>query len=573
MADPDQIGVMHYQLQHRETASGIGYFACAPPEEMDMAACVARLRDCPNDAFMARHLIGLIGGTGKSDRAEWIASHAGESRRLAALLAEAAVMLKMPDLLKQRYSMEDLRNLAGFSPLICLRYETMPEREAHRAWVRMMGENIQHHRPLVPPKEMKLRPPESALSGARDAGGGAGLAALHETLAGKSGPSRYRLTAPEETIERADRALTEAGVEMGEMQRHEASLSPVGLLRPWQLDRTVRVGRHRFRLFGTQTAYGRGLDLDSARAALMMEIVERCGAFASVDGDILPDHAPSHRLIRARRSDLLADGLDAIHPDTLSTDVPYADELLYWIAGESRKAGASAPVWVPAQSVFVFANLDEVKLYQGLGSTGLASGNTPAEARLSGLLEIIERDHDATTPFDPAACFTVETTDPLLGRLLEHYREGGIRVQFQDLTADLGVPCCKCFVEQRDGTLVKGTGAHLNARRALISALTETPYPFPMGPPSGYGLHGLIRVPVENLPDYTLADPEQDLALLERLLAANGFTPIHVDLTRSDMGIPVSRAILPGMESAGDFSRFSRLHPRLYRNYCRRFNP
>jgi ribosomal protein S12 methylthiotransferase accessory factor YcaO len=78
-----------------------------------------------------------------------------------------------------------------------------------------------------------------------------------------------------------------------------------------------------------------------------------------------------------------------------------------------------------------------------------------------------------------------------------------------------------------------------------------------------------VRVPLEALPDYDRGDWAQNLALLERLLLANGYEPVYVDLTRADLGLPVVRAIVPGMELLGDFDRFSRVHPRLYGHYRR----
>jgi ribosomal protein S12 methylthiotransferase accessory factor YcaO len=135
----------------------------------------------------------------------------------------------------------------------------------------------------------------------------------------------------------------------------------------------------------------------------------------------------------------------------------------------------------------------------------------------------------------------------------------------------MGIPCCKCFVIRPKGGIVKGTGAHLTARKALISAMTETPYPFPFCDPSGPGLDRPIRVPVENLPDYCLGNGAENLRLLETLLIANGYHPIYADLTRKDLNIPVVRALIPGMDISGDFGPFSRVHPSLYYNYMKMF--
>jgi ribosomal protein S12 methylthiotransferase accessory factor YcaO len=57
--------------------------------------------------------------------------------------------------------------------------------------------------------------------------------------------------------------------------------------------------------------------------------------------------------------------------------------------------------------------------------------------------------------------------------------------------------------------------------------------------------------------------------MMETLLLANGFRLIYADLTRSDIGLPVVRAIVPGMEILADFDRHSRVHPRLYANYLK----
>jgi len=82
---------------------------------------------------------------------------------------------------------------------------------------------------------------------------------------------------------------------------------------------------------------------------------------------------------------------------------------------------------------------------------------------------------------------------------------------------------------------------------------------------------GLLRVPLENLPDYSTGKPESDLAMLEKLLADNGLHPIYVDLTREDTNLPVVRALVPGMEINGYWDRFTRVHPEFIRQYQQMF--
>jgi ribosomal protein S12 methylthiotransferase accessory factor YcaO len=172
-------------------------------------------------------------------------------------------------------------------------------------------------------------------------------------------------------------------------------------------------------------------------------------------------------------------------------------------------------------------------------------------------------------PFDASRCFHLSSDDAEIGGLLADYEARGIQLQFQDLTHELGIPCYKCMVMGSRGGVAKGTGAHLDGRRALLSALTETPYPYPGGPPSGPALQGLAMRRLEDLPRFGCGDPPSDLALLENLLQANGYRPIYVDLTREDVGIPVFKAIVPGMEFSADFDSTSRVSPRLFANYLR----
>ncbi len=72
-----------------------------------------------------------------------------------------------------------------------------------------------------------------------------------------------------------------------------------------------------------------------------------------------------------------------------------------------------------------------------------------------------------------------------------------------------------------------------------------------------------------NLPNYSTGRFAADLEILENLILANGYRIFYVDLMRKDIGIPVQRAIIPGMELSADFDRFSRVSPRLFSNYLK----
>ena len=243
----------------------------------------------------------------------------------------------------------------------------------------------------------------------------------------------------------------------------------------------MRNSRLNHSLRGQATAYGRGLSLAQARASYAMEIVERASAYVSVGpgqagigGEVLDRKLPL-LLIKARYADLKAQGRAVLDPGLLPLEASCPDAPLYWL---TARAVDGAEVLVPAQAVFLFCNLDEPGLFLAGGSTGLASGNSLDEAKVAAITEILERDAEATTPFSRARCFTLRSRDQRIQSLLEDYAARGIRVQFQDLTTELGLPVYQCFVTALDGTVARATGANLNGARAALAALTETPWPY-----------------------------------------------------------------------------------------------
>ena len=560
---------MIYELRLLTTESATGYFGCIPEADLGYEGFLAYARRHPNDEFMRRHLLRIISGWDELRLKRCIAELDPEDRFLQALLWEASQARPRPKQYQRNFPQKTLKPLAAHTPLVDLKSQLLRDRGRHRKWIALFRENILEHRPLPDPETIgwAAPTPEAGIQKLLEP-----RLTLKQIVAQPRTPSEKAgapAPGPEQVHALALERLRQAGVTVGNEMRHTASLSPIALLRRWQMKTAVSNGRHDFALSGELTAYGRGIDFESARAACIMEVVERCSSFAGFDGRGPAGYLTPPQLIHGRLSDLLRDGAAALDPNDLALEAPYRDEPLYWLEAREQTLTGLRSIFIPAQCVFLFCNLDEIKLFSALGSTGLGAGVTPAGARLSALSEVVERDCEGTTPFVRALCFEIETQDERLAALLESYRVNGVHLQFQDLTPPTGLPCCKCFVVSGDGRIAKGTGAHLDARRALLAALTETPFPYPGGPPSQPAMEGLVRVPVEALPDYACGDPDEDLRTMETLLVANGFRLIYADLTRADIGLPVVRAIVPGMEILADFDRHSRVHPRLYANYLK----
>lgn len=556
-----------YRYTHATTESTTGYFSCEPPEDLSLEQALRRLEESPNDEFLHNHLLRRI--TALTDEERAALTDSGRPV-LVALLLEAA-FLAAPEHAPAGSSAEELERLQAFTPLPYLSLarqllspEGMREQALMTAWNALFTANLSEHHPLPHPDDIGLALPRSIEERlAAPSVTGRDCAAVHAELV-RPGETAWNRPPAQNTAATALSALATFGVIAGTEMRHESSLAPVGLLRAWNVDVRVRNGALDYTLTGEATTWGRGLALAAARASYSMEMAERASAYLSVEDNRIKDRLHPAPLVKASHAELLAQGKTALNPRLLPLEVPYREQSIHWMEGQDS---AGSIVLVPVQAVGLFCNLDEPALFLSPGSTGLASGSSMAEARVAALAEILERDAEATVPWRRDQCFELETPDTSqpLAVLLADYARRGIHVWFRDMTTEFGVPCYQSFVTGSDGRLVRGAGAGLSGAGALLSALTETPYPYPNGPASAKAPAGLARRKLEELPDYRLDSPERNLLLLETVLASHGHAPIYVELTRDDLEIPVLRALVPGLELTADFDGFARPAARLFK--------
>ncbi|WP_303237434.1 YcaO-like family protein [uncultured Bilophila sp.] len=556
-----------YRYAHASTESMTGYFSCEPPEDLSFEDALARLEAAPLDEFLHRHLLRRIAAMTPDEAASL---RDPECPVLMALLRETGFLHTAFAALLEDADDAGLERLEAVTPLPYLGFARKSlseagrrERETLAAWNALFEGNLSNHQPLPHPDDVERPLPEYV----RDAAvpePGRTAADVHAELAVPGQPVWTRPPA-QNTAAEALSSLATCGVIAGTEMRHESSLAPVGLLRNWNVDIAVRCGGLDYTLQGEATTWGRGVSIATARASYSMEMVERASAYLSVDGNAITDRLHPCPLIRASHADLLAQGRRALDPRSLPIDAAYREQSLYWMEGHDAAGDA---VLVPVQAVGLFCNLDEPALFLSPGSTGMASGNTLDEAKVGALTEILERDAEATVPWRRDQCFTLEAhgVHPL-AVLLADYARRGIHVWFRDMTTEFGVPCYQSFVTGSDGSLARGAGAGLSGPGALLSALTETPYPYPNGPASAPVPAGLAQRRLEDLPEYRLDSPARNLRLLEAVLISHGHVPVYVDLTRDDLEIPVVRAVVPGLELTADFDVFSRPSVRLFRRY------
>ncbi len=212
-------------------------------------------------------------------------------------------------------------------------------------------------------------------------------------------------------------------------------------------------------------------------------------------------------------------------------------------------------------------------------ATGLACGNTQAEAVLHGLYEVIARDAVAAAQALPAAervHLDLAGVDAADARgLLDALHRAGATVTVLDVTGPTGVPAFEAIVEA-DGqhAPARGAAAHLDREAALCRALANAarerlalltgvrddipvlgtdeaaaPAPRATAPtPAPYTVRTWSDVPTLSTASFA-----GDVAEVADRVRRSGAGPVLVvDLTREDVGLPVVRVVVPGLRHPGE---------------------
>ncbi len=558
---------MDYELKLTTTTENIGFFACDPKSDLPLEKCLTYLVQHPMDTFMRKFILRKLGALPPLEVKNILQQFHPLPLPLRSLAYELYCLSPKFENLTPLFKGTPSQELQKHTSLIILRVLSQKDHKLHQQWIKLFAQNIIGHEEL--PLRKKVNIPDPLNTNNTSPKQLTTLADVHSQtkklkFTPSPLPSIYDLAKTAYTALQRNKVF--ASIEM----RHENSLSPIGLLRHWSFKHQINTRTLSYTLNSIQTSFGRGFNLDQARVGLYMEMVERFSSFASLNFNQIMDLRGPDQVYLGSYSELKNKGFSCLNPNELSLDFKYQDEVLHWMPGEKVvQPGKTEEILVPVQLVYLFTNLDEIDLFDGPGSTGLAAGATVSQAKLAGLLEVLERDSEALGFYEPQKCFrlTAEEGTPLAS-LLNKLAQHEIYVTFQDLTNELGIPCFKAFVQTLDGRqIVKGTGADLNGQKAIVSALTEVPYPFPHGPKTKPWPKNLTEKSLGDLPNYCLGNVEANLYQLESLLTKNNYSPIYVHLTRKDLDLPVIRAIIPGLELLPDFDDTTRVKARVWEKY------
>jgi putative methanogenesis marker protein 1 len=368
----------------------------------------------------------------------------------------------------------------------------------------------------------------------------------------------HRVVSPEETLARVEPKMHAAGVTKVE---DITALDRIGI--------PVFLSSRPSAEGGAVTVYnGKGTTPAEARVSAMMEAIERYSA--EVGNVNLLEESYS----TLNEEETVLDPKELILPDYVK-DVN--NVRIPWVKGYDLIQ--SKEIYVPANAVFhpLPPRYTEVRLFRS-NTNGLASGNEMEEAIFHGLAEVIERDAWSLVEITRDTGAVMHIEEEGARELQDKFLEANVSLLIRDITSDLGVPTFAAVSDDttlRDPTLLTiGMGTHTNAEVAIKRAMTEvaqsrltqihgargkTPAT-DMKRIMGYewmrkmnehwfDISEEIDLKEVNFPSLDNDDFLDDITHLVKLIKGAGLEHvIIVDLTKEDIGVPVVRVIVPGLE-------------------------
>lgn len=316
---------------------------------------------------------------------------------------------------------------------------------------------------------------------------------------------------------------------------------------------------------------GKGATIAAAKASALLEAIETYCA-ESV--------RPILRLANVEEIGDLGQAVDVdALPRAVAAPLDRSRPILW---SEATDLTTGSPVYVPFELVHADYTVDAAHGVGGFAATtnGLGAGNDWLEAVAHGLYEVVERDALTLWSLGRAADRRRRLVDPASVdcknclALLGAFEHAGVDVGIWDITTDIGVCAFACVAADRGGSAVDaelGAGCHPSRSVALMRALSEAaqsrvtwisgarddfdpahyrPWPRSQRNAVARGwLEGGPQRDFHDAPSCESASIREDLEQSAAMLAIAGFPAILVsDLSRPDIGAPVARVIVPGLE-------------------------
>jgi ribosomal protein S12 methylthiotransferase accessory factor len=246
------------------------------------------------------------------------------------------------------------------------------------------------------------------------------------------------------------------------------------------------------------------------------------------------------------------------------------DEPIDWI--ETTTPDKTTKILVPAAYAYLgYFEAGDDRAFVIADSNGCAAGARPEDAIVAAFLELVERDATALWWYGrhPRPAFnqaSLQGADALMASLVDRRRNHHLL----DLTTDLGIPVCAAISFEPGGAAVAiGVSAHFDASRAAIAAITEMLQiefslemrkAAPVQSKDGFQFW-LDAVTLQTIPHLVpvgrrqnelvggLRDRPPTVENCVRICHDAGLQFLTLDLTRSAIGVPVARVIVPGLRT------------------------
>ncbi len=400
----------------------------------------------------------------------------------------------------------------------------------------------------------------------------------------------HRICKPEATLDTLERLLSGGKPILGCWDISPAQ-SPVHIYQTHFVRAPAQIrknGPDRYNL-----SLGKGQSGSQARVSALAEAVERMGAYFRGD----------EPLRNTRLKDL---GDAGIHPNEclLFSEDQYRNrkETNRSLIHTSVRVPEPFPgdlvvPWVPLWSMIdevekylpaaccYYAFPDPSAGYCRMDYNGHAAGNSLEEAILQGFLELIERDSVALWWYNRVQMPSVDLESfdvSYIPRLKAYYRSIHRTFWVLDVTSDFGIPA---FVAVSTSTLpapanepiLYGTGAHFDARIALLRALTEMSQALPAilaarqsaaikleqlqqaarmdyWPSSNVAIETYLKPSsvaaskkIQDFPTVPYDDIPGAMLYIKKLLSEKKLDILCLDQTRQDLGLHVVKVVVPGL--------------------------
>ncbi len=315
---------------------------------------------------------------------------------------------------------------------------------------------------------------------------------------------------------------------------------------------------------------GKGMTRLHATASALMEAVERYTCLMN-----------GRHLIRGSFTELYR-RFNVHHPSSFIVPGSYEykdNQVIEWI--QALSIFHNDVVLVPAHLAFTPYIPTDPGLPLAYSSTnGLASGNTIEEAALHAIYEAIERDAEMIAEYSGRikSVNLDSVSSPEVKELVDRFKVCNIQLHVKEITQDIPVPTflatCVDWETNQSRYINGGKGTHLDPEVALIRAITECSQSRVIGIAGIREDMMLKSTQVTNIdfkkmyeenrfwyePSGELMDFSdcQDRAttsvmddlniILDMLHDASVEDVCVLDMTRPELGIPVARVCIPGLE-------------------------